>query len=89
MEIKNLDEMFGKAVGEINSFLDNKLITKEDVQKARIASSCMSMYQRFRATVNAETSLKYKICKDLSKDKEELERYVKITTPELKLPDKK
>lgn len=39
MEIKTLEEMFGKAVGEINSFLDNKLITKEDVQKARIASS--------------------------------------------------
>lgn len=86
METNNLDEMFKKAVNEINHFFDNKLITKEDVQKARIASSAMSMYQRFRATVNAETSLKYKVCKDLAKDKSELEKYIKITAPNIGLP---
>lgn len=86
METKNLDEIFEKAVNEINGFFDNKLITKEDVQKAKIASSTMSMYQRFRATVNAETGLKYKICKDLAKDKGELEKYIKITAPNIGLP---
>lgn len=85
MEIKKVDEMFDLAVTEISSFLKNKLISKDDVAKARIASSAMSMYQRFRATVNSETSMKYRICKDLAKDKEELEKYISITTPELKL----
>lgn len=85
MEVKKVDEMFEEAVNTISSFLKSNLITKEDVAKARIASSAMSMYQRFRATLNSETSLKYRICKDLAKDKEELEKYISITTPDLKL----
>lgn len=85
MEAKKVEEMFGQAVDEISKFLKSDTITKDDVAKARIASSAMSMYQRFRATLNGETSLKYRICKDLAKDKAELEKYIAITTPELKL----
>lgn len=85
METKKIDEMFDEAVNVISDFLKSNLISKEDVQKARIASSAMGMYQRFRATINAEMGLKYRICKDLAKDKEELEKYINITTPDLKL----
>lgn len=88
MEVTKVETMFEQAVDEISNFLKSDMVTKEAVQKARIASSAMSMYQRFRATLNSETGLKYRICKDLAKDKAELEKYIAITTPNI-LPKNK
>ena len=81
--VSEVEKLFKDSVRTVSEFLHNTLISKEDIQKARIASSAMSMYQRFRSTLNSEMSMKYRIAKDLSKDKAELEKYISITTPEL------
>lgn len=73
-----MQNVFEHAIKELEEVFQGKKVVT-DITK--MAASSISVYSRLRATELHEHVLKYQVCKDLSKNKEELHKFIKTSLP--------
>ena len=86
---EKMARVFELAVQELERVFSNE---KSPTDKTKMAVSSIGIYSRLKSQENARLSLQYRVVKDLSENKKELEEYIKLTAPEMhikRLPKKK
>lgn len=76
------DELVRKARTELHDFFDHKeKRTNGDIAAARIASSLLSTNAREKQTASATDALSFMMARELSSDKEQLEKFLTAAMP--------
>ncbi|MCP4259063.1 MAG: hypothetical protein GY774_16380 [Planctomycetes bacterium] len=77
---QKMGSAFGLAIKELELVLGEK---KDITDLSRTALTTIGHYSRLKATEVHSDVLRFQVAKDLSKDKEELKKFVLVSTPQL------
>lgn len=77
----NMKQLFDTSIEIFNKVLKGETVQKEVLG---IAKQTVSVYGRLLSAENSQKKLYYDILKDLSKDKEDLQKRIMANIPELK-----
>lgn len=77
-----LDKLVGVAMEKLEVFLTGEDHTSKDISEAKIASGILSSWVRNRQTESAREATSFMIARELARDREQLEEYVRLTNPQ-------
>ena len=80
-----LNQAVENSLDVLMYILKAKSFTKEQLTRARIASSVLSTGARYQATQNARLSMQIRVASLVLKDNKERRKYLAASSPELKL----
>ena len=82
---KKLSEVVNEGLGTLNEIFKSDNPSKEQITRARLASSVLSTATRLEATKNSMISLRFRVAQGLLKSTKEKREYLLHSSPELKL----
>jgi hypothetical protein len=77
----DLDEVRQGAIAALKQFFSKSETTNADVNRAKVAASALSSVTRWRQTENAQQALAFSMARELARDKQQLEEYVRVSMP--------
>lgn len=80
------EELRQEATSTLIAFLQQQEHTSQDLAKAKLASSALSSITRHEQTQSAREATAVLVGRHIYEDKNEFAEYLRIATPELKLP---
>lgn len=81
-ESERLEPLIDPAIQSLKRMFEGGR-EEEDFTTARIASSVLSTWARIKQSERAEDAIMFSMARSLAHDREELERYLKVTMPDL------